>query len=77
MWIYQSPIGTISIALNKNGRFSIIINETTYGSYLSAVAAADDVYTFSTDCFEWDKHCADIEYQLHVPTDIHEWERKA
>jgi hypothetical protein len=64
MWLYKSPIGVIRIVKNRTGSYSIVINEVFYGTYPSAVAAADDVYTFSTGCFEWDKHCADIDYQL-------------
>ncbi len=74
MWLYKSPIGVIRIVKSRTGSFSIVINEDFYGTYPSAVAAADDVYTFSTGCFEWDKHCADIDYQIHVPTDIYQWD---
>lgn len=73
MYIYKSPVGVFWIKLH-NGRFVLGIDNQMLGSYNSAVAAADDVYTFSTGCFKWDKHCADIDYQLNVPTDIYEWE---
>ena len=75
MWKYDSPMGTLYIARNTAGRYSIIIEGTAYGSYHSADAAASDVYMFATDCAEWDMHCADIDYQLDLPSNISEWER--
>ena len=69
MWYYNSPIGTIKI-IAKDGRFSLVIKDRTYGSYHSAVAAADDVYHHATGCFEWDSidgKCID------VPNSLTEW----
>lgn len=74
-WSYKSPIGMLYIVLNANNRYYIVINEQYYGSYHSAVAAADDVFTFSTGCDEWDEHAFDSLYQDHVPSDITEWTR--
>lgn len=68
MWVYRSPIGPIYI-LKSGGRFVISYNGDYYGGYQSVVAAADDVYTFSTGCSEWDLLCGTVE----PPTDIHEW----
>ncbi len=66
MWIYKSPIGTIKIMYsNTNQAFYIIIDNDYYGLYQSAVAAADDVFTFSTGCYKWDKHCVEMQYQLY------------
>lgn len=70
MWVYRSPIGPIYI-LQSGGRFVISHDGEKYGSYHSAVAAADDVYTFSTGCSEWDLLCGTVE----PPTSIYEWEK--
>lgn len=72
MWYYKSPVGLMKIYKNSNGKFSLQINETVYGFYNSAVAAADDVYMFVTGCYQWD--CLDG--TLDPPTDIYEWEHR-
>lgn len=69
MWIYESPIGMMMIYRNTQGRFSLRIADDIYGHYHSAVAAADDVYTFSTGCNEWDFLCGSI----NPPIDLSEW----
>jgi hypothetical protein len=56
---------------NASGRYSLKICGTVYGFYSSAVAAADDVYTFSTGCYEWDS----LFKSANPPTDIYEWEK--
>lgn len=71
MWYYKSPIGLMKIFLNREGRYSLQISETVYGLYDSPVAAADDVYTFSTGCGEWDLLVGTVE----PPTDVYEWDR--
>lgn len=76
MWIYDSPIGRITIVYDsRTNRFLLVFGNTVYGSYYSAMAAADDVYTFSTGNFDWDQHMIDLEYQLSTPSDISEWTR--
>lgn len=70
MYRYASPVGLMYIKHN-NGKFDLIINDVCYGSYQSAVAAADDVYVHVTGCYDWDKLDGTI---ADVPTDIHEWE---
>lgn len=52
-------------------KYRLIINDETYGLYDSAVAAADDVYTCTTGCNEWDS----LDPVIDAPTDIHEWEK--
>lgn len=69
MWYYESPIGLMKIYQNRDGRYSLQILETVYGSYDSPAAAADDVYCFATGCDEWDFLCGTID----PPTDIYEW----
>lgn len=71
MWVYHSPIGPIYIKHFDDG-FGIIIDDIVYGGYSSAVAAADDVFTFSTGCYEWDSLCGD---EPDCPNDLSEWER--
>jgi hypothetical protein len=55
---------------NNNGKFSLKIGDEVYGFYSSAVAAADDVFTFSTGCTEWDE----LYSTIVPPTDLSEWE---
>lgn len=71
MWYYNSPIGTMRIFLDVNRRYTLEINGEAYGSYPSPQSAADDVYTHTTDCYEWDLLDGTI---LDVPSGIDEWE---
>ena len=71
MWIYRSPIGPMYIK-RLDGSFGIWFDNNFYGGYHSAAAAADDVYTFSTGCDEWDLLCGQVP---DCPTDLSEWER--
>lgn len=74
MWKYDSPIGELFIAyVAKEKGYFIAINGEYCGKYESVVAAADDVYTFSTGCDEWDKHCDESRFADNVPSSIHEW----
>lgn len=72
MWKYKSPIGMMYIRHN-HGRYNLEINGMVYGTYPSAVSAADDVFTFTTGCDEWDLREGG-KYSNNTPTDIHEWE---
>lgn len=69
MWVYRSPVGLMRIYRNNSGKYSLQIENTVYGFYSSAVAAADDVFTFSTGCDEWDLLCGSVD----PPTDLSEW----
>jgi len=54
-------------------KYALNICGTVYGHYPSAEAAADDVFTFSTGCFEWDSLCDDIDLSCSIPDNISEW----
>ncbi|MBS6063653.1 MAG: hypothetical protein KH972_07280 [Peptostreptococcaceae bacterium] len=69
MWCYKSPIGLMRIYLNQGGQYSLEINNIVYGEYNSAVAAADDVFIFSTGCSNWDL----LVGRVNPPTDIYAW----
>lgn len=71
MWVYHSPIGPLYI-MRTNGLYNIWYNNVKYGNYHSAIAAADDVFTFSTGCSEWDLLCDKIS---DAPVDLSEWEQ--
>ena len=71
MWVYHSPIGPLYIK-KSDGSFGILYDEIFYGGYNSPYAAADDVYTFSTGCYEWDSLFDKVP---DCPTDLSEWER--
>jgi hypothetical protein len=68
-WRYSAAGCRLLIAPRKDGRFDLLINDEVVGSYNSAVAAADDVFTCATGNQEWDKQGTVVQ-----PTDIHEWE---
>ena len=71
MWVYNSPIGKMVINYDARGnRFKLIINDTWYGSYQSAIAAADDVFMHVTGCYDWDR----LDGMIIDPTDLSEWD---
>ncbi|MEF7565036.1 hypothetical protein V4V35_18690 [Bacillus infantis] len=73
MYRYDSPVGPMAIAVDKRvNKYALIINDSVYGHYQSAVAAADDVYCHATGCYEWDK--LDGKF-TDAPTDLYEWDR--
>ena len=71
MWVYRSPIGPMCIYPNSSARYCLKIRDTVYGFYSSPVAAADDVYTFTTGCNEWDF----LFLSANPPTDLSEWQQ--
>lgn len=74
MYVYKSPAGFMRIAPNPNtGRWDLWIGDTVYGSYSSAVGAADDVYMHVTGCNGWD----DLDGTIDAPTDVYEWEKRS
>jgi hypothetical protein len=74
-WIYESPIGTLSIESNPDKTYSIIISGENYGGYQSAFDAADDVYSFATGCPEWDLLILNDDIILDVPEELDGWKR--
>lgn len=70
MWIYDSPIGRFIIKYLPNGKFGLIYNNELYGIWQSPQAAADEVYTHTTGCNEWDFLDGQID---DLPTDLSEW----
>lgn len=71
MWVYHSPVGPLYIKRTDHA-FGLWFDDICYGIYSSAYSAADDVFTFSTGCNEWDSLCNRI---LDHPTDLGEWEQ--
>lgn len=68
LYYYRSKIGLFRI-YPRQGRYALEINGTIYGTYHSAVAAADDVYTHCTGCYEWDN----LDGRVNAPSDLSEW----
>ena len=66
---YRSPIGCFLIKQKTNGYWDLWLKDELLGSYKSATAAADDVYTQTTGDYNWDSL-----NDTNIPTDIHEWE---
>lgn len=71
MWIYNTPVGTWVIRINRDNRYELCLGDNCFGVYSSAVAAADDVFTQHTGCDKWD----DLDLDS-IPTDIYEWEKR-
>ena len=65
---YQSPIGLFRIRV-KGDRWELWMGDECYGFYANPIAAADDVFTQATGCYEWDTLATDA-----APTDLGEWE---
>ena len=72
MWVYHSPIGPFVIKRLQNGKYGLLYADEIWGQWSPPQAAADDVYTHTTGCYDWDKLDCQIE---DVPTDLLEWER--
>lgn len=73
MWIYHSPIGPFVIKRLQNGKYGLLYADEIWGQWSSPQAVADDVYTHTTGCYDWDKLDCLIE---DVPTDLSEWEKR-
>ena len=71
---YESPIGTLRIVRTRSSEYSIVIDGIQYGSYTSAVAAAEAVRSFQTEHDNWDELFDDDEVMDNVPMSIGEWE---
>ncbi len=63
----------MSIYLDSNYKYALKINDIVYGHYSSPIAAADDVYTHTTGCDEWDLLDGTF---MDAPTDIYEWHKR-
>lgn len=72
MWVYHSPIGDLVVKLWTNGRYALLHNGECYGFWATPQAAADEVYTHTTGCSEWDALDCQVD---DVPTDLSEWEK--
>ena len=71
MWCYKSKVGLMRI-YPSGSRYLLEINDVVYGSYQNPIAAADDVASFATGCYEWDS----LETVINnYPADISEWDR--
>ena len=70
MFIFKSCVGTFWIKTYQ-GRYILGINDENLGSYYSATAAADDVFTHTTSYNPWDS----LDGSVEGPTDIYEWNR--
>ena len=66
MYKCKTPIGTFLIIRNDD-QYDLMIGDYCFGSYDSAISAADDVYTKTTGCYEWDMS------NYEGPTDLSEW----
>lgn len=71
MWVYKSPVGLMKIFKNKQGTYTLLISEDVCGFFNSPIAAADNVFTFTTGCGDWD----DLDGSIDPPTDIFQWKR--
>ena len=72
MWVYHSPIGDLIIKRWTNGKYVLLYDNERYGFWASPQAVADEVYTHSTGCTEWDLLDCQVEDE---PSDLSEWQR--
>lgn len=72
MWIYHSPIGDLCIKRLPNGRYGLLYQDTIWESSITPQAEADNVYTHTTGCWDWDQLDGNID---DVPIDLSEWEK--
>ena len=69
MWHYKTKRGTVSIKQHKNGRYEVIYDQESLGSYKTPQQAADDVaggHTFMPS------NGVDLG-ELDIPADLPEW----
>ena len=71
MWKYSSPIGNMYIIQQRNGKFGLLYEDTIWDEGITPQAIADDVFCYSTSCYEWDSLNGRI---LDVPPDLSAWE---
>lgn len=72
MWCYKSKIGMLYIKRRANGRFGFFYGDECWCQYSHPQAVAEMVAAFTTDCYEWDCHHADLDFPY--PRDLSEWE---
>ena len=73
MYMYNSPIGRLVIKRLPDGKYGLFYADELWGRWSSPQAAADDVYTHTTGCYDWDKLDCQVE---DVPSDLSEWKRR-
>ena len=75
IYYHNSPVGRFYIRFSLSmGKWELGMKDEVFGYYLSTMVAADDVFSQSTGCDEWDM--IDVEKITEIaPTDIYEWER--
>ena len=71
MWYYRSRVGLMRIIPYK-GKYALEIDDEVCGYYQTPDAAADDVASFSTNCYEWDSLASRIK---NYPVDLSEWDQ--
>ncbi len=69
MWIYKSPVGTLSIQRLNNGRYGFVYKGELWESCDTPQAEADNIYVHVTGCWEWDR----LDGKVDAPTDLSEW----
>lgn len=73
MWIYKSPIGTITIKYIKSiNRYGVVYEGTVWETCDTPQSCADDVYMQVTGCSEWDLYDT---HDIDIPTDLSEWQK--
>jgi len=76
IYFKATSVGTFSIRPDQGNRWGLYIESNgdteLQGSYDSAAAAADDVYTQHTGWDEWD-----IPARMNAPSGPDEWERSS
>lgn len=72
MWVYDSPIGRISIVPLRNGKYGLLFDNEIWEMCDTPQQQADNVVQHVTGCSAWDTLCGTIK---DVPHDLSEWEQ--
>jgi len=72
VWGYHSPIGDLIIKLWENGKYVLLYGAECYGFWSTPRAAADDDFTHTTGCPDWDLLDCQID---DVPAELSDWKK--
>ncbi len=71
MWVYDSPIGELSIVPLSNGKYGLLFGSDIWEACDTPQAQADNVLQHVTGCPEWDSLAGLVD---GVPDDLSGWE---
>ena len=72
MWIYQSPIGDMTIEEQPTGGYVLLFGGYAWGPWFSPEDVAEDVANFSCGIYEWDTL---EDWVMNPPESLEDWTR--